>query len=141
MTDDFLGRINLAGDLLKCFLKEDQGDLTMTLERKRGKLNLLDLKDASVIVQGTVTIHGILKSPPITPVERRRLKKRPERGEGEWAVACRSWRNQALKLWDGCFGKFRQQRRAFSEALRVPKLLEPVLMGVFADQSEVEEFE
>jgi len=141
LTDDFLGRINLSGDLLQVFLKEHTKAMTMKLERKRGVTNLLEMKDVGVIVTGTLTLHGSLKAPPLTPQERRRLKKRPERGDGDWAVACRSWREVALKKWDSCFGTFRKQRIKFDEALRVPKLLEPVLMGVFATQEEIDEFQ
>jgi hypothetical protein len=141
LTDDFLGQIRLAGDLLKTFLQKESPELTMYLERKRGVGgSFMEGKDAAVNVQGTITIHGELASPPLTPQERRRLKKKPERGDGDWALGCRSWRNQALKKWDKCFNAFRDQKRAFSEALRVPKLLEPVLVGVFSQPEEIEEF-
>ena len=140
LTDDFLGQIRLSGDLLKVFLEIESPDLVLKLEKKRGAPNVFD-KNQAVKIQGTITIHGELKSPPLTPQERRRLKKRPARGNGDWASGCRSWRNQALKLWDKCFDVFRNQKFAFLEALRVPKLLEPVLIGIFSQQDEFDEFQ
>ena len=91
-------------------------------------------------ITGTLSIEGRLDPPKLTPQERRRLKRAPERGQGEWAVACRSWREVALKKWDALFVRWQAERRELEEALKVPALLEPVLTGVFSHPDEIEEF-
>jgi hypothetical protein len=160
VTDDFLGQCRLAGQSLQDVIaktdkhyarlkaqgahrrqkKLKQSLHVMKLERKRGELSPLERKDADVKVKGTLTFELRLETPAPTPKERRMLKKRPERGEGPWAVACRSWREQALKKWDGNFCAFEAMYREFGAAMKLPRLLEPVLVGVFAKQDEVEDF-
>eukprot|EP00946_MAST-07B_sp_MAST-7B-sp1_P000986 g986.t1 len=160
LTDDFLGQCRLSGNCLQDVLRKTDkhyADLkakgahrkkkkmkqslhVVRLERKRGELSLIELKDANVDVKGTITFELRLESPAPTPRERRILKKRPERGQGVWAVACRSWRERALKKWDASFGAFEKMYRNFKTAMKLPMLLEPVLVGVFSNQSEVDEF-
>ena len=160
LTDDFLGQCRLSGQNLQDVIattekhyarlkargahrrskKLKQSLHVMKLQRKRGDLALLDLKDAGANVKGTLTFELRLETPAPTPKERRLLKKRPERGQGVWAVSCRMWREQALKKWDSRFSAFEAMYREFSTAMKLPQLLEPVLVGVFASQMEVDEF-